>query len=256
MKKTLLSLICLSLFSFQVNASNHTKTEKPKLDNPTVELKTPYGDLPTDTSLVSRLFSKLPFENAIKKVAGNGYNMIAMFSDANCPYCLRQEYEIGQSKQINSTFYTFLVDLKPDPLKINEYIWCSEDKQGYYTAWMKYRAEHIQDNLETVFNEWKKTYNKSQSCNTPFETNKKLMYLLLNQNNMVATPSYIFANGAANIGSLKEQHFVNAFKHLQANPESPLSDKEQEDLINHIENIDDLFEKNEESETKNEKDKQ
>ena len=50
-------------------------------------------------------FNKLPFDLAIKEVRGNGELKIAVFSDADCPFCKRLEHEFA--KMTNVTIYNF-----------------------------------------------------------------------------------------------------------------------------------------------------
>ena len=62
-------------------------------------------------------FSSLPLDLAIKKVKGNGERRIAVFSDADCPFCARLENEFKNVD--NVTIYTFLYpidQLHPDEI--------------------------------------------------------------------------------------------------------------------------------------------
>ena len=52
-------------------------------------------------------FKKLPFQNSIKIVKGNGERKLAVFSDVDCPFCKKLEKETF-SKLENVTIYTFL----------------------------------------------------------------------------------------------------------------------------------------------------
>ncbi len=56
-------------------------------------------------------FDSLPLELAIKKVKGNGARRLAVFSDADCPYCARLENELKSID--NVTIYTFLYPDRP-----------------------------------------------------------------------------------------------------------------------------------------------
>jgi thiol:disulfide interchange protein DsbC len=49
-------------------------------------------------------WDQLPLDLAIKKVKGNGARKLAIFSDADCPYCKRLESEM--TKLDNVTIYT------------------------------------------------------------------------------------------------------------------------------------------------------
>lgn len=52
------------------------------------------------------VWDQLPLDLAIKKVKGNGARKLAIFSDADCPYCKRLEAEMRALD--NVTIYTFL----------------------------------------------------------------------------------------------------------------------------------------------------
>ena len=74
-------------------------------------------------------FSSLPLDLAIKKVKGNGERKLAVFSDADCPFCARLENELKGID--NVTIYTFLYpidQLHPDAARKSRMIWCAPDK--------------------------------------------------------------------------------------------------------------------------------
>jgi thiol:disulfide interchange protein DsbC len=80
-------------------------------------------------------FSKLPLEDAVKMVKGNGSRKIAVFSDPNCPYCHKLEEELKAVD--NVTVYTFLFPiLSPDSTSKSKSIWCSTDRAKAWTGWM------------------------------------------------------------------------------------------------------------------------
>ena len=56
-------------------------------------------------------FDSLPLDLAIKKVKGNGERKLAVFSDADCPFCARLEKELKSVD--NVTIYTFLYPDRP-----------------------------------------------------------------------------------------------------------------------------------------------
>ncbi len=71
----------------------------------------------------------LPLNLAFKRVKGNGSRKLAMFSDADCPYCKRIEGEIKQLDDV--TIYTFLFpidQLHPDAARKSTLIWCAPDQ--------------------------------------------------------------------------------------------------------------------------------
>ncbi len=82
-------------------------------------------------------FDALPFESAIKVVKGNGSRKIAVFADADCPYCKKFEQELANVKDI--TVYTFLYpidSLHPDAGKKSKQIWCAPDRVKAWDDWM------------------------------------------------------------------------------------------------------------------------
>ncbi|MDR5780417.1 DsbC family protein [Caballeronia sp. LZ065] len=80
-------------------------------------------------------FAKLPFENAVKVVKGNGSRKIAVFSDPNCPYCKQLESTLKSID--NVTVYTFLYPvLSPDSTAKSKSIWCAKDRGNSWESWM------------------------------------------------------------------------------------------------------------------------
>ncbi|GAA5008951.1 DsbC family protein [Acinetobacter puyangensis] len=77
--------------------------------------------------------SKLPLDQAIKQVKGNGQRVLYIFSDPDCPYCQQLEKELTSID--NVTIYLFLYPLKtlhPNAETVAKQIWCSSDR---YAAW-------------------------------------------------------------------------------------------------------------------------
>jgi thiol:disulfide interchange protein DsbC len=80
-------------------------------------------------------FAKLPLEDAVKVVKGNGKRKIAVFSDPNCPYCKQLETTLKSID--NVTVYTFLYPvLSPDSTAKSKSIWCSKDRGMTWESWM------------------------------------------------------------------------------------------------------------------------
>lgn len=83
-------------------------------------------------------FSKLPLEQAIKVVKGNGTRKIAVFSDPDCPYCKRLEQQ-ELSKIDDVTIYTFLYPLEQlhsDAARKSKVIWCAGDRARAWQDWV------------------------------------------------------------------------------------------------------------------------
>lgn len=83
-------------------------------------------------------FKQLPLDKAITEVRGNGSLKVAVFTDADCPFCKRLETEFAKMNDI--TIYNFMMpidSLHPDAARKSVQIWCSPDKTQAWTAWMR-----------------------------------------------------------------------------------------------------------------------
>ncbi len=117
-------------------------------------------------------WKKLPLQDAVKTVQGNGQHQIAIFSDPNCPYCKRFETELSQLN--NVTIYTFMFPIKPQSLQQSKAVWCAKDRTQ---AW----HDLINKGVEP----------KAATCVNPIERNIDLAKSLAIQ----GTPVLIFSNG-------------------------------------------------------------
>ena len=80
-------------------------------------------------------FDKLPVNDAIKIVRGNGKRKLAVFEDPNCGYC--KHFERDMKNVDNVTVYLFLYPvLGPDSNVKSRNIWCSKDKAKSWNDWM------------------------------------------------------------------------------------------------------------------------
>ncbi len=87
-------------------------------------------------------FDKLPFDNAIKVVKGNGKRIVAVFSDIDCPYCRRLEEEFAKITDV--TIYTFLYpidSLHPDAARKSRAVWCAPDRVKAWDDLINKKAE-------------------------------------------------------------------------------------------------------------------
>ena len=128
-------------------------------------------------------WDSLPLELAIKKVKGDGSRKLAIFSDADCPYCKRLESEMKGLD--NVTVYTFLFpidQLHPDSARKSAIIWCSPDKIKAWDDW---------------FSSGKLPDNKGD-CPTPIAQTA----LLGQKYHVNATPTLVFADGSITPGAL------------------------------------------------------
>ncbi len=125
----------------------------------------------------------LPLDIAIKKVKGDGSRKLAIFSDADCPFCKRLETEMKGLD--NVTVYTFLFpldQLHPDAARKSALIWCAPDRLKAWDDW--FDSAKLPDN--------------KGDCATPIAQTS-----LLGQKFRVnATPTLIFADGSIIPGAL------------------------------------------------------
>ncbi|MDP2430839.1 MAG: DsbC family protein [Pseudomonadota bacterium] len=74
-------------------------------------------------------FSSLPLENSIKYTQGKGERLLAVFSDPDCPYCMKVEVELA--KLDNVTIHVFpypIQSLHPGAAAKSAAIWCAPDR--------------------------------------------------------------------------------------------------------------------------------
>lgn len=128
-------------------------------------------------------WESLPLDIAIKKVKGDGSRKLAIFSDADCPFCKRLETEMKGLD--NVTVYTFLFpidQLHPDSARKSALIWCAPDRLKAWDDW--FESAKLPDN--------------KGDCATPIAQTA-----LLGQKFRVnATPTLIFADGSVIPGAL------------------------------------------------------
>jgi thiol:disulfide interchange protein DsbC len=125
----------------------------------------------------------LPLELAFKRVKGNGTRKLALFADADCPYCKRLEADIKRLDDV--TIYTFLFpidQLHPDSSRKSAVIWCAADRAK---AW------------DEFFASGKLPANKGD-CPTPIKDTARLGDRL----HVSATPTLVFADGTIVPGAI------------------------------------------------------
>jgi thiol:disulfide interchange protein DsbC len=142
-------------------------------------------------------FGSLPLELAIKKVKGTGERKVAVFSDADCPFCARLENELKAVD--NVTIYTFLYpidQLHPDAARKSKKIWCAPDR---LRAWDDFFASaKLPDN--------------AGDCDTPLRATAELGAKL----RVTATPTLVFADGSVVPGALPAAQLEAQFKQSEA----------------------------------------
>jgi thiol:disulfide interchange protein DsbC len=142
-------------------------------------------------------FDSLPLELSFKRVKGNGERKLAIFSDADCPFCARLEQELKNVD--NVTIYTFLFpidQLHPDAARKSKIIWCSPDK---VKAWNEFFATgKLPDN--------------DGNCDNPVAATNALGAKLKVQ----ATPTLVFADGTIVPGALPAERLESEMTQAQA----------------------------------------
>lgn len=128
-------------------------------------------------------FASLPLDLAIKKVKGTGERKLAVFSDADCPFCARLETELKGLD--NVTIYTFLYpidQLHPDAARKSRMIWCAPDK---IKAWDEFFVSgKLPDN--------------AGDCKNPVQATAELGRKM----RVSATPTLVFSDGSVVPGAL------------------------------------------------------
>ncbi len=128
-------------------------------------------------------FDRLPFDQAIKVVKGNGSRKMAVFSDVDCPFCKRLEQN-ELSNITDVTIYTFLMpldQLHPDAANKSKAIWCAADRTKAWQDWI-------------LNNQLPK---KSANCDVPLDKVAALAKKL----GVTSTPTIFFADGKRMLGA-------------------------------------------------------
>jgi thiol:disulfide interchange protein DsbC len=128
-------------------------------------------------------FDSLPFDQSFKRVRGDGSRRIAMFSDADCPFCARIEKEL--QGMTNVTIYTFpfpIDSLHPAAAQKSRQIWCSADRGKAWDEW--FQKQKLPDN--------------KGDCANPVVANQALGEKL----HISATPTLVFADGSVVPGAM------------------------------------------------------
>jgi thiol:disulfide interchange protein DsbC len=142
-------------------------------------------------------WDQLPLDLAIKKVKGNGSRKLAIFSDADCPYCKRLESEMKTLD--NVTIYTFLFpipQLHPDSARKSAMIWCAPDRTRAWDEW---------------FASGKLPSNKGD-CATPIAKTAQLGQ----KYRVSATPTLVFADGTMVPGAIPLDQLESELKQAEA----------------------------------------
>ena len=137
-------------------------------------------------------WKKLPLQDAVKSVRGNGKRQIAIFSDPNCPYCKQLEAELSKLNDV--TIYTFIYPIKTQSIAVSKQIFCEKDPA---LAWSNLISKGIQPSSK-------------KTCANPVERNLSLGKSL----GLTGTPAIIFSNGFKVMGSHPAQEIEQMWKEL------------------------------------------
>ncbi|WP_407306098.1 DsbC family protein [Acinetobacter sp.] len=137
-------------------------------------------------------WKKLPLQDAVKSVRGNGKRQIAIFSDPNCPYCKQLEAELSKLNDV--TIYTFIYPIKTQSIAVSKQVFCEKDPA---LAWSNLIGKGLQAK-------------SNKTCINPIERNLNLGKLL----GLNGTPAIIFSNGFKVMGSHPAQDIEEMWKEL------------------------------------------
>jgi thiol:disulfide interchange protein DsbC len=138
----------------------------------------------------------LPLQLAIKKVKGNGSRKLAVFADADCPFCKRLETEMQGLDDV--TIYTFLFpidSLHPDSAHKSAQIWCAPDRSKAWDDW--FASGELPDN--------------KGDCPTPIADVAQLGQ----KYRISATPTLVFADGSMVPGALPLDRLQDEMKNAE-----------------------------------------
>ena len=151
-------------------------------------------------------WDSLPFNLSFKRVKGKGTRRLAIFADADCPFCKRLEADLKSMDDV--TIYTFLFpidQLHPDAARKSAIIWCAPDRAK---AWDDFFASgKLPDN--------------NGDCQTPI----KETALLGNRLHVAATPTLVFADGTMIAGALPRAQLEKEINKGEAEAKKPVVKK-------------------------------
>ncbi|NNH01683.1 DsbC family protein [Acinetobacter sp. ANC 5414] len=137
-------------------------------------------------------WKKLPLQDAVKSVRGNGKRQIAIFSDPNCPYCKQLEAELSKLNDV--TIYTFIYPIKNQSIAVSKQVFC---EKAPALAWSNLISKGIQPSSKNT-------------CANPIERNLSLGKSL----GLNGTPAIIFSNGFKVMGAHPAQDIEKMWKEL------------------------------------------
>lgn len=147
---------------------------------------------------------KLPLQDAIVRVNGQGRRTIYVFSDPDCPFCRRLEPELDKLDDV--TIYVFLYPLEQlhsDAARKAQAIWCEADEKKRAELWHR-----VVSKLQDV---------PAAECANPLKRNLALGESL----GLQGTPTMIAADGRVLPGLAPAsaiEEWLNASKAVAATP--------------------------------------
>ena len=132
-------------------------------------------------------FEQLPFEQAIKKVKGDGSRKVAVFTDPDCPFCRKLEKDLDKITDVTIYIFLFPIEqLHPKAPEVSRAIWCAPDR---VKAWDEYMLKGVAP--------------KSAKCDNPVD---KLV--AFGQSKKInGTPTIFFADGKRVPGAIPAERF-------------------------------------------------
>ena len=117
----------------------------------------------------------LPFKNAFKVVRGDGKRKLAVFSDPDCPFCKKAEFEFNKLNNVTVYIFLYPLAIHQDAARKARLVWCSKDRSQTWLDLM------LRGKVPTG----------NADCDNPIDENLALGARL----RVDGTPAIIFPNG-------------------------------------------------------------
>jgi thiol:disulfide interchange protein DsbC len=93
--------------------------------------------------------AKLPLQDSITRVNGNGRRTVYVFSDPDCPYCRRLEGELDKLDDVTIHIFPYPIEsLHSDAARKAQAIWCQGDEKQRLALWRRVVAHN--ENVATA----------------------------------------------------------------------------------------------------------
>lgn len=127
-------------------------------------------------------FDDLPLKDAFVIQEGKGERQLAVFSDPNCPFCVRLEHELAQLKNIKIHLFLLPI-LGQSSAEKAQNVWCAKNRTQTWKNLMLKQKEPAAAQCDIA----------ALQRNMQFAR----------QHNITGTPTIIFANGVRHSGMLQ-----------------------------------------------------